>query len=362
MTRRSRQKQARTKKAARARVPAVTTRQSKDYRVILWASVIVLLVVMAYIPALKVGFVWDDDYYVTNNSTLRSWEGLGQIWVQPQSTPQYYPLVFSTFWLEYHLWGLNPAGYHAVNVLFQAANALLLWLLLKRLGVPGAWLAAAVFAVHPVHVESVAWVTERKNLLSGLFYLSAAICLLRVINGEGDDVDPPLGPWRWYAAALVLFLCALLSETVTRSLPAAMVLVVWWKRGRIHGRVLGLLVPFFLLGLAFGLWTAWLERHHVGAEGFEWQLTLVDSVLVAGRALWFYAGKLLCPIELTFTYPHWDINARVWWQYAYPLGVLLVVSALWILRNRVGQGCPYRRIVLLHHPFSGSGVLSGLSI
>jgi tetratricopeptide (TPR) repeat protein len=337
MTKRQRQKQPRMKKTAHARVLPSSPRQSEDYLFVFWASVMVLLVVMAYMPALTGGFVWDDDYYVTNNPTLRSLAGLAQIWFQPQSTPQYYPLVFSTFWLEYHLWGLNPAGYHAVNVVLQAANALLLWILLKRLGVPGAWLAAAVFAVHPVHVESVAWVTERKNVLSGLFYLGAAMCLLRVISVEGDHVDPP-GRWRWYAAALVLFLCALLSKSVTCSLPAAMVLLAWWKRGRIRGRLVVVLMPLFVLGLAFGLWTAWLERHHVGAEGFEWQLTLVDSVLVAGRALWFYAGKLLCPTELTFTYPHWDINAHVWWQYAYPLGVLLVVSALWVLRNRIGRG------------------------
>jgi hypothetical protein len=337
MTNRPRQKQPRKETAARARVLSVNARQAKDYRFVFWASVMVLLVVIGYIPALAGGFVWDDDNYITDNPALRSLAGLAQIWFQPHSTPQYYPLVFSTFWLEYRLWGLNPAGYHAVNVLLQAANGLLLWILLKRLGVPGAWLAAAVFAVHPVHVESVAWVTERKNVLSGLFYLGAAICLLRVISVEDDGVDAP-GRWRWYAAALVLFLCALLSKTVTCSLPAAMVLVVWWKRGRIRGRVAAVLIPLFLLGLAFGLWTAWLERHHVGAEGSEWQLTLVESVLVAGRALWFYAGKLVCPTELTFTYPHWDINARLWWQYAHPLGVLLVVLALWVLRNRIGRG------------------------
>src|SRR5688500_16113446 len=148
------------------------------------AAAIFLLTLLAYLPAFRAGWIWDDDYYVTKNHNLRSAEGLKNIWtkfgLRNGGTPQYYPLTHTTFWVEHQLWGVRPAGYHAVNVLLHATNAILLWLILKRLDVPGAWLAAAVFAVHPVHVESVAWVTERKNTLSALFYLAAAyVCLFR---------------------------------------------------------------------------------------------------------------------------------------------------------------------------------------
>ena len=160
-------------------------------------GLIVLLVVLAYLPALHGGFIWDDDAYVTHNPTLHDGEGLRQIWFKVGAVPQYYPLVHTTFWLEYHLWGLNPVGYHLINVLLHAIAAILLWQVLLRLQVPGAWLAAAIFALHPVGVESVAWVTERKNVLSAVFYFAAALAYLRFVAWE-----KPGGPnrlrWYWY--------------------------------------------------------------------------------------------------------------------------------------------------------------------
>ena len=302
----------------------------------LLAGLLLFITLMAYVPAMQGGFIWDDDSYVTENQTLRSSEGLRKIWVQPNSTPQYYPLVFSTFWLEYKLWGLNPTGYHLVNVILHALSALLLYRLLVYLNVPGAWLAAAVFALHPVHVESVAWVAERKNVLSGFFYFSSAFCLFRFFGlaGEGEKKS---NLW-WYASGLLLFACALLSKTVTSTLPAAMLLVLWWKRGGVKGRELAALAPFFALGLAMGLATTWLEKHHVGALGSEWDLSLVERFLIAGRALWFYLGKLVWPRELIFNYPRWQVDAGTWWQYLYPTGVVLLVVILWVSRKRIGRG------------------------
>jgi hypothetical protein len=145
----------------------------------LCAILLVLAVLAAYLPATRGGFVWDDDDYVVNNQTLRSAEGLGRIWLQPGAVPQYYPMVHTTFWVEYQLWGLRPFGYHLVNILLHAAVSLLLVAALARLRIPGAWLAGALFALHPVHVESVAWITERKNVLSGVFYLLALLSYLR---------------------------------------------------------------------------------------------------------------------------------------------------------------------------------------
>jgi tetratricopeptide (TPR) repeat protein len=295
------------------------------------AAVLVAITIAAYAPALRGGFVWDDDTHVTNNPTLRSLEGLSRIWVEPTALPQYYPLVHTTFWIEHHFWGDAPFGYHLVNVLLHALAAVLLLWVLEFLSVPGAWLAAAVFAVHPVHVESVAWVTERKNVLSAVFYLAAALCFLRFFEGSRHRR-------RWYVAGFGLFVAALLSKTVAASLPAALLIVLWWKRDRWRKAEVGPLLPLFAVGAAMGLATVWLEKHHVGAEGDAWSLSSVARCLVAGRALWFYAGKLCWPSNLTFVYPRWTIDAGVFWQYLFPLAAVAVVAALVRARDRIGKG------------------------
>ena len=302
----------------------------------LLAGVLIFITLVAYIPAIQGGFVWDDNDHLTENQNIRSLQGLGKIWFAPKSNYLYYPLTFSSFWLEYRLWGLNPTGYHVVNVLLHALSALLLYRILLCLNLPGAWLAAAVFALHPVHVESVAWVSERKNVLSGFFYFASALCLFRFFGFTGKREKKP-NLW-WYLAGLLLFMCALFSKTVTCSLPAAMLLVLWWKRGGVKGGEVAALAPFFALGLAMGLTTAWLEKHQVGALGSEWDLSFVESCLLAGRALWFYLGKLILPVKLIFNYPRWQVDGSLWWQYIYPAGVLLVVFILWLIRRRIGRG------------------------
>jgi len=317
-------------------------------KLLLWTGLIFLITVAAYIPAMRGGYIWDDDYYVTENPNLSTADGLRRIWFEPKASPQYYPLVHTAFWVEYHLWQLHPFGYHLVNVLLHTANAILLLLVLQYLRVPGAWLAAALFALHPVQVESVAWITERKNVLSGFFYLSSALAYLRFASVTGDPVDNSLSSdiistersrsWGFYGLSLFLFLCALLSKTVTCTLPPAILLVLWWKQGRIYRRDILALFPFFIAGAVFGLTTVWLEKHHVYAQGEEWALSLVDRFLVAGRALWFYAGKLLWPHPLTFTYPRWQIDSGVWWQYLFPLAAAAVIVILWLLRRRIGKG------------------------
>jgi tetratricopeptide (TPR) repeat protein len=223
-----------------------------------------------------------------------------------------------------------------MNVLLHTLSGLLLYRLLRELSVPGALLAAAIFALHPVNVESVAWVTERKNVLSAFFYFASMFCLFRFFGLAGEKKDRST-LW-WYFLGLLLFVCGLLSKTITCTLPAAMLLLLWWKKGRVGRRELAALAPFFAWGLAMGLATAWLEKHHVGAVGPEWDLSFVERCLIAGRALWFYVGKLLWPKELIFNYPRWQVDVSVWWQYIYPAGVILVVLLLWIIRHRVGRG------------------------
>jgi tetratricopeptide (TPR) repeat protein len=295
------------------------------------AAALVLATSLAYVPALRGGFVWDDDFYVTNNRTLSEPGGLRRIWFEVGATPQYYPLVFTSFWVERRLWGDHPTGYHAVNVLLHAASAVVLWRVLRRLALPGAWLAAAVFAVHPVHVESVAWVTERKNVLSGFFYLLALWAYLRF---EAGAVRQP-GAW---AASLGLFACALLSKTITASLPAVIVLLLWWRRGRLARSDAAALAPMFILGAVMGLTTAWLEAHHVGARGEEWDLSAAERCLVAGRAAWFYLGKLVWPAGLTFIYPRWTIDAGDPAAWLWPAASVAALGGMWLARGRIGRG------------------------
>jgi tetratricopeptide (TPR) repeat protein len=318
---------------------------------VLCGGVLFLITIVAYVPAMNGGFIWDDDAYVTENETLRSLEGLHRIWFEVGAVPQYYPMVHTTFWVEYHLWGLDPLGYHLVNIILHWLNAIVFWMVLTRLSVPGAWLVAAVFALHPVHVESVAWITERKNVLSGFFYLAALLAYIRYLGLGSDDADSPIssdpdtaesktcgGLRRFYILALLFYLAALLSKTVTCTLPAVILLLLWWKRDRLQWRDVVRLMPFFLMGFALGLTTVWVEKNIVGARGEQWtSLSFLNRFLVAGRALWFYAGKLVWPSRLTFNYPRWHIDAGVAWQYLFPLSAATALAVLWYFRRRIGK-------------------------
>jgi tetratricopeptide (TPR) repeat protein len=314
-----------------ARAPEPIARAAPSAALV--GALIVAATLLAYLPALQAGFIWDDDQYVTGNPTLRTLAGLGRIWVEPGATPQYYPLTFTTFWIEHALFGLAPAGYHLTNVLLHAANALLVWRLLDRLAVPGAWLAAALFAVHPVHVESVAWITERKNVLSGACYLGALLAYLPIAR-----LAPGTASAGRYAAALALFAASLLAKTVTCTLPVVVLLLVWWKRGRIRSADVLPLLPFFAVGATLAGVTVWMERHHVGAAGQEWALTPAERLLIAGRAVWFYLAKLVWPWPLTFVYQRWQLDTASAWQWLFPLATLGALVALAALRRRIGPG------------------------
>jgi Tfp pilus assembly protein PilF len=321
-----------------------TWKVSRD-RAILICLLLVAALVIAYLPAIRGGFIWDDDDFVTKNATLRDLHGLYRIWFQIGATLQYYPLVYSTFWIENHVWGLNPVYFHVANVLLHGLGSFLLWRVLSELEIRGARLTALVFAFHPVCVESVAWITERKNVLSGVFYFAAALAYLKFVGGfkaagEAPGVVPESrgSPWRCYALSLLLFACALLSKTVTCSLPAALLLVCWWKRGRLRLQDILPLLPFFAIGFVSGVLTAWMEKRFVGAQGAPFALTFLERCLIAGRALWFYAAKLICPAPLTFIYPRWHISTAIWWQWVFPVAAVCVVAALWLYRRTMGRG------------------------
>ena len=305
-----------------------------------------MLALLVYLPGTRAGWIWDDDYYVTRNFHLRSLGGLRELWFRLGAVPQYYPVTHTTFWLEYRLWRLNPLGYHIDNVLLHAASAVMLWIVLRKLATPGAWVIAAVWAVHPVNVESVAWVTERKNVLSAVFYLAALLAYLKSgigyrVSGMEESSSDPIPDTRYpsfYFLSLVLFGCALLSKSVTASLPAAILLVIWWKRGRIRWRDMMPLLPMFAMALAMGVLTSYMERTYVGARGAEFDFSFAKRVLIAGRAVWFYACKLVWPARLSFIYTRWNVDPRQPWQWVFPILTVAVVIALWMLRNRLSRG------------------------
>jgi tetratricopeptide (TPR) repeat protein len=312
------------------------------------AGLLLLAVFSAYGPALNGGLLWDDEAHVTQQE-LRSVEGLTRIWTEPGAAQQYYPLLHTAFWLEHRLWGDAVVGYHAVNVMLHALAALLVVAIVRRLlageaqrdaGEAGrtrpenvhewaAWLAGAVFALHPLCVESVAWISEQKNTLSAVFYLSAALVYLRFDAGRR---------WGCYAGATVLFAGALLTKTVTATLPAALLVVLWWQRGRLAWRRdVAPLIPWFVGGAGAGWMTAWMERTHIGAQGEDFGLSLIERGLLAGRALVFYFGKLLWPADLMFIYPRWDVDASVGWQWLFPACVVGMLTVL-LARARQSRG------------------------
>lgn len=272
-----------------------------------------LATLIAYWPALQGGFVWDDNAHVTT-AAMRSFHGLWRIWFSLGATQQYYPLLHSAFWLEHRLWGDAVLGYHLVNLAQHASAACLVILIVRRLALPGAWLAGLVFALHPVCVESVAWISEQKSTLSAVFYLSSALIYL------GFDRTRRRSHYLW---ATALFVCALLTKTVTATLPAALLVVFWWKRGRLDlRRDVCPLLPWFAMGAVAGLFTAWVERTSIGARGADFAIAPLQRLLIAGRVPWFYAAKLFWPVNLMFTYPRWNIDPAAWWQWLFPIGLL----------------------------------------
>lgn len=287
-----------------------------------------LVTVAAYQPVWRAGFIWDDDFYVTKNQLLMAPDGLRRIWFSADSPSQYFPLTYTSFYLEHALWGFDPLGYHLINILLHAINALLVWQLLRRLRVPGAWLAAALFAWHPIQVESVAWISERKNVLMGFFFLLAVWSWIRFT----EDGEKP--PWRFYAMSLICGALALFAKTTACTLPAALLVALWFKKQPINWRRIGQVAPFVAMGVGMGLLSIWWEKHHQGTESQTFGMGPMDRVLLASREIWFYLGKLLWPANLTFSYPRWVISASDPQAYGWLMATVGLAAAVW----RAGRG------------------------
>lgn len=295
-----------------APLPAPATRDWRDWGVHLLILVAALAV---YWPVLHGAALWDDDGHITKPE-LRTLDGLRRIWTEPGAAQQYYPVLHTAFWLEHKLWGDATLGYHVVNVCFHAGSAMLLVGLLRRLRVGGAELAGLLFALHPVAVESVAWITEQKNTLSVLLALAAASVWLGSEGAQGR-------PDRWwrsarYGIATALYVLAVLAKTMVAPLPAVLLVILWWRQGRLDWRRdVRALVPWFVLGATAGLFTAWMEYAVIGAQGTAYALTFFQRLLLASRALGFYAAKVIWPGTLMFFYPRWEVpvEAMGWWPW-----------------------------------------------
>ncbi len=299
---------------------------SNRWKFFLGAALLVAAVFAAYAPAFRASLIWDDDFHFASNPAMFGLRGLLEIWTSRAGF--YYPLTLTTFWFLHKLFGFHPLPYHMGNIALHAVNAILLWRLLARLRIPGAGWAAALFALHPVQVESVAWVTELKNTQSAFFALCSLLFAERSGLFERDIPDA-----RWFAAAAAAFLLSILSKTSTVVLPAIFALLLWW-RGRFTLASARRLTPFVGLALIAAGWTIWEQRFNSGATGFEWSQGWAFRLALAGHTLWFYLFKLAWPHPLIFFYPKWIIHAASPPAYL-PLAAIVGIPALlWATRRR----------------------------
>ena len=291
-----------------------------------WGLILFLAVILTYTPVWWAGYIWDDALYITANPNIVGLLGLKEIWTT--SAADISPLTFTTFWAEHALWGLAPLPYHLVNVFLHGTCAILLWRVLRSLQVPGAWLGAALWALHPVEVESVAWITETKNTESGLFFLLSILFFVRWLKARGLD-EQTGGGWN-YALTLVFAALAMASKSSTVILPLVLCLCAWWLEGRWHWRNLASTIPAFLLSIVASTLSIWTQKLHLAiATDSQWVRIWPERLAIAGDAVWFYLGKLLWPYPLITIYPRWQIDSGQWVSYLPLLAIIVVWFILW---------------------------------
>ena len=305
-----------------------------DWRLIAQCVVLLVATCACYWPALNGEFQWDDGVLISDNDLIKSLAGLKDIWFSTKPY-DFFPLTNTTFWLEWPWWGNDPTGYHLVNLALHLAGAGLLWKLLLELRLPGAWFAALLFALHPVNVASVAWIAERKNTLSMVFYLACLLCYARLENTPEGRTR-----WRRYGWSLGFFVLAALSKSSVVMLPFVLLLLGWWRRGKLSWTDLARSVPFFVVSLACGAATMWFQYHRAIQPGFHEaaKLPLLVRGLMAGHVAWFYLGKALLPTGLSMVYPRWTPGASWPGDYLPACGWVALLGAAWAGCSRWGRG------------------------
>lgn len=342
----------------------------RRWRRLLPALLLVVITFAAYQPVWHARYIWDDDILLTGNEAVKSFAGLRTIWLTTELA-DYFPVTSSLFLLQWQLWGDTPLGYHLVNVLLHALAAVLWWRILARLKVPGAWLAATIFALHPVNVESVAWISELKNTLAMAFYTLATLAWLKAeetgaaseaqgarfsstpadpADGGPDMVSAAFGavtrplssalvpPPAWYWLSFAAFVLALLSKTAVAPFPAVLLAFAWWRRGRIAWRDLRRSLPFFAAAGVLALVTIWFQYHRAIGSTVVRDDDFWSRLACAGRAVWFYLGKALLPHDLVIVYPRWAVDGASVWSHLPGLLLVAVAVACWRHRDRWGRG------------------------
>jgi len=301
-------------------------------------GILFILILFVYFPALNAEFIWDDNDHLTENPHMEDVQGLIRIWTTPAAV--YYPLVLTSFWIMRRIWDLNPFPYHLLNILLHFASAIVLWFILTKLKIKGGWFAAALFALHPVHVESVAWITELKDTQSGLFYLLSLLAFIHYYSPLQESFscsrDISSHKMRWYIVSLFLFLLALLSKTSTVMMPVVLILILWWMNQSYSLKNIKLTLPYFALAILLSFWTILEQLRFAGAVGPEWSLGILDRTFIAARAIWFYLGKLIIPYPLIFIYPRWVLDRGII-LWSIPLISLVLCFAL-LIWKRNGWG------------------------
>ncbi len=297
----------------------------KTSRAWLIALLLFALCAIAYGPALNGPYIWDDSVWLTANPAVRH-SDINWIWQNYRSSPSYYPLTVTSFWLEYRIWGFWAPGYRAVNIILHATSAFMLWRLLKKIKMPGALLAAILWAVHPLQVETVVWVTERKNTLSGVLFFASLLLWLRMT----DPAETLRRRTLAYGGALIFFALSLFAKTATLFMPIAALLLTWYALRRWQWRYVILSMPFFAIAGVMASLTMFIERYQAGANfGPDWDLSLLQRWLLAGHCFWFYIGKIIWPTQFALVYPKWDLNTASVAEYAPLIGVgVLFVSVI----------------------------------
>jgi tetratricopeptide (TPR) repeat protein len=324
-------------------VPVRDIRVSLWRREWFWALLLIAFVFVAYAQVFRADFIWDDESHLTRNPSVIGPLGLKEIWTTAQAV--YYPLVLTTFWTLHKFLGLNPVPYHLLNVLLHAASAVLLWRILQLLKIRGACLGAALWALHPVMVQSVAWITELKNTQSCLFYLLSSLWFLKSHNRR-EGVTPSSfqrersGRGRLlggFVLSLVFFILATLSKPSVVMLPFVLALCIWWMQGKIRWRDILALTPFALISAFASAWTIWEQKFHAHAIGPDWAQTFPERLVIAGKAMWFYLGKLLWPHPLIFIYPRWELDSSKVAAYLPLLAALTGLVALRFIHAKWGR-------------------------
>ncbi|MFH1889031.1 MAG: tetratricopeptide repeat protein [Candidatus Omnitrophota bacterium] len=299
-----------------------------QYKIFCQLILIVFLCLVIYIPSLQNGFIWDDDVNIYKSPWFQKADGLRVIWLTGRMY-QYYPVDFTTFWIEHKLWGVDPFGYHVVNLLLHILNALLVFWVVRKLYARLALPVALLFTIHPIQVETVAWITERKNLLSLFFFLLAVLSYLRFDRTQRI---------RDYLLTVIMFICALLSKSIAVCFISFPALYKWWHDGKVTLREIKSWAVFAAIGLISALYTLYLEFYNVGAQGKGFGLTFMERFLLSGRVIFFYIHKTLFPFNFIFFYPRWAVDAGMWWQWLFPFAAILVLAGLTRYRKRVGRG------------------------